>query len=135
MGGLKCSGACLWGKRLAYDPGTQGGPQEFAPLLLEQQPEVFPTVPSCLNHWTPKGLSLRTILYAWAWNKISWMHVWWHGCDEMHPHKCSQQHCITVITSYIFFYGVGAYLFSSNLNKHLCKSFSGLQDNSHLFWS
>ena len=54
-------------------------------------------------------------------------------CDEMHPPKCFQENCIKMITSCILFYRVGAYLFSSNLNKHLYKSFFGLQDSSHLF--
>ena len=37
-------------KEVGYDPGTQGGPQEFAPLLLELWPEVSPANPPPLLH-------------------------------------------------------------------------------------
>ena len=57
----------LWGlplrKEVGGDLGTQGGPQEFAPLLLELWPKVPPVVPLALLQ-TPIELSLRTILYA-----------------------------------------------------------------------
>ena len=63
MGDLECSGACLSGKRLLGDLGTQGDLQEFAPRLLELWAKVPPIVPPDLRQ-IPIELSPRTILYA-----------------------------------------------------------------------
>ena len=74
MEDFECSGACLWGKRLVGDPGTQGGPSEFDPLILELWPKVFPAGPPLLLCWTPKGLP-----FGWSY---------------MHEHEIRYHECI-----------------------------------------